>query len=96
MSKIDILARHINTFEKISRKQVPGITLKFLAAFIKLECAKTIMAKYVFIYHGGKMPKSEEEGAKVMAEWQAWLMQTARHKMIDGLRREQIFANKSQ
>ena len=31
------------------------------------------MAKYVFIYHGGKMPESEEEGAKVMAEWQAWL-----------------------
>lgn len=31
------------------------------------------MAKYVFIYHGGKMSESEEEGAKVMAEWQDWL-----------------------
>lgn len=31
------------------------------------------MAKFVFIYHGGKMPETEEEGAKVMAEWQSWL-----------------------
>lgn len=30
------------------------------------------MAKYLFVYHGGKMPESPEEGAKVMAEWQAW------------------------
>lgn len=30
------------------------------------------MAKFVFIYHGGKMPETEAEGAKVMAEWQAW------------------------
>ena len=31
------------------------------------------MSKYVFIYHGGNMPESAEEGAKVMADWQAWL-----------------------
>lgn len=31
------------------------------------------MAKFVFVYHGGKMPETEEEGAQVMAEWQAWL-----------------------
>ncbi len=31
------------------------------------------MAKYIFVYHGGKMPESQEEGAKVMAAWQGWL-----------------------
>ena len=31
------------------------------------------MSKFVFIYHGGKMPETPEEGEKVMAEWQAWL-----------------------
>lgn len=31
------------------------------------------MAKYAFIYHGGSMPESEEEGAKVMAAWGAWM-----------------------
>lgn len=30
------------------------------------------MPKYVFAYHGGKMPDTPEEGAKVMARWQAW------------------------
>lgn len=30
------------------------------------------MPNYVFAYHGGKMPESEEEGAKVMAAWGAW------------------------
>ena len=30
------------------------------------------MPKYVFAYHGGKMPETEEEGAQVMAEWMAW------------------------
>ena len=30
------------------------------------------MTEYVFAYHGGKSPESEEEGAKVMAAWQAW------------------------
>jgi hypothetical protein len=31
------------------------------------------MSKYLFVYHGGKMPESPEEGAKVMAEWGAWI-----------------------
>lgn len=31
------------------------------------------MAKFIFVYHGGKMPESEAEGARVMADWQAWL-----------------------
>ncbi|WP_299847162.1 YciI family protein [uncultured Roseovarius sp.] len=31
------------------------------------------MPKFVFAYHGGGKPETEEEGAKVMAAWQAWL-----------------------
>ena len=31
------------------------------------------MPKYVFAYHGGKMPETEEEGAQVMAQWMDWL-----------------------
>ena len=31
------------------------------------------MAKYLFVYHGGTMPETEEEGAAVMAQWQSWL-----------------------
>lgn len=31
------------------------------------------MTKYVLLYTGGGMPESEEEGAKVMAAWWAWL-----------------------
>lgn len=30
------------------------------------------MPKYIFAYHGGGMPETPEEGAKVMAAWQAW------------------------
>ncbi|MDH3220738.1 MAG: YciI family protein [Gammaproteobacteria bacterium] len=30
------------------------------------------MPKYIFAYHGGKVPETEEEGARVMAEWMAW------------------------
>ena len=30
------------------------------------------MAKYLFVYHGGSMPESEEEGAKVMEAWGLW------------------------
>ena len=30
------------------------------------------MAKFVFVYHGGKMPESQEEGERVMAAWGAW------------------------
>jgi hypothetical protein len=30
------------------------------------------MPDFLFVYHGGKMPDTPEEGAKVMAEWNAW------------------------
>ena len=30
------------------------------------------MPKFIFAYHGGKMPETPEEGAKVMAAWNAW------------------------
>ena len=41
------------------------------------------MAKYLFVYHGGKNPESEEEVAKVMDEWGKWFggMGTA---VVDG------------
>ena len=31
------------------------------------------MAKYLFVYHGGSNPESEEEAAKVMDDWGNWL-----------------------
>ena len=31
------------------------------------------MAKYIFVYHGGSMPETEEEGARVMQAWMDWL-----------------------
>ncbi|UWQ91115.1 YciI family protein [Aliisedimentitalea scapharcae] len=31
------------------------------------------MPQFVFAYHGGKTPDTPEEGAKVMAAWQAWM-----------------------
>ncbi len=31
------------------------------------------MPKFVFVYHGGSMPETPEEGEKVMAKWTAWL-----------------------
>lgn len=30
------------------------------------------MPNYVFAYHGGGMPETAEEGAKVMAAWNSW------------------------
>lgn len=30
------------------------------------------MPDFMFAYHGGKMPETPEEGAKVMAAWEAW------------------------
>ena len=30
------------------------------------------MANYVLVYHGGSMPESPEEGAKVMQAWNDW------------------------
>ena len=31
------------------------------------------MPKFIFAYHGGDMPETEEEGARVMAAREAWL-----------------------
>jgi len=31
------------------------------------------MAKYLFIYHGGKNPESEEEVAAVLDAWGSWM-----------------------
>lgn len=31
------------------------------------------MPNFVFVYHGGGRPDTPEEGAKVMAAWQAWM-----------------------
>ena len=31
------------------------------------------MPKFVFAYHGGSMPETEEEGEKVMKQWSDWL-----------------------
>jgi hypothetical protein len=30
------------------------------------------MAKFLYVYHGGKAPESPEEGEKVMKAWMAW------------------------
>lgn len=31
------------------------------------------MTNYLYTYHGGGMPETEEEGATVMAAWEAWM-----------------------
>ena len=31
------------------------------------------MPKFMFIYHGGGRPETEEEGQRVMAAWMSWL-----------------------
>ena len=31
------------------------------------------MSKFLFVYHGGKMPESQEEAQQVMAAWESWL-----------------------
>ena len=41
------------------------------------------MAKYVFAYHGGGMPETEEETAKVMAAWEAWYGELG-ESIVDG------------
>ena len=41
------------------------------------------MPKFIFAYHGGGMPETPEEGAKVMAQWQAWYGSMG-DKVVDG------------
>ena len=31
------------------------------------------MANFLFVYHGGKMPETPEEGERVMGLWMSWL-----------------------
>lgn len=31
------------------------------------------MAKFMFAFHGGKMPESKEAGEKIMAKWGTWM-----------------------
>ncbi len=31
------------------------------------------MSEFIYAFHGGSMPETPEEGAKVMAAWQAWM-----------------------
>ena len=31
------------------------------------------MARFLYVYHGGKMPETEEEGRRSMAAWRNWL-----------------------
>lgn len=41
------------------------------------------MAKYLFVYHGGKNPETEEEVAQVMDDWGNWFG-TMGAAVIDG------------
>jgi len=41
------------------------------------------MANYVLVYHGGSMPESQEEGAKVMEAWTAWFGRLG-DRLVDG------------
>jgi hypothetical protein len=41
------------------------------------------MTKYIFAYHGGEMPASPEEGAKIMAAWGVW-MESLGDALVDG------------
>lgn len=31
------------------------------------------MTKYLYVYHGGSMPQSKEEGERIMKAWTDWL-----------------------
>lgn len=41
------------------------------------------MPKYLLAYHGGGMPESEKEQAKVMAAWMKWFQKVGKD-MVDG------------
>lgn len=41
------------------------------------------MANYLLVYHGGSMPESPEEGAKVLESWSAWFS-TLGDALVDG------------
>ena len=41
------------------------------------------MPKFVFAYHGGSMPETEEESARVMAAWGQWMGEIS-GSLVDG------------
>ena len=41
------------------------------------------MANFVLLYHGGSMPETPEEGARVMQAWTAWFSQLG-DALVDG------------
>ena len=41
------------------------------------------MANFLLVYHGGGMPETPEEGAKVMKAWDAWFAELG-DKVVDG------------
>ena len=41
------------------------------------------MAKYILVYHGGKIPETEAEQARVMDAWSSWLG-SAGEALVDG------------
>jgi hypothetical protein len=41
------------------------------------------MANFVLIYHGGSMPESQEEGARVMQAWTDWFAKLG-DALVDG------------
>ncbi|WP_299349321.1 hypothetical protein [uncultured Shimia sp.] len=41
------------------------------------------MPKFMFIYHGGGRPETQEEGERVMAAWGAW-MEGMGDALVDG------------
>ena len=41
------------------------------------------MPKYLFVYHGGGMPETQEERDRVMAAWGAWF-QDLGESIVDG------------
>jgi hypothetical protein len=43
----------------------------------------SVMAKYLFVYHGGSHPESKEAQAKVMAAWGQWFGSLGK-AVIDG------------
>lgn len=48
-----------------------------------LEGALTTMANFLLLYHGGAMPETPEEGARVMTAWTDWF-QTLGDALVDG------------
>jgi len=41
------------------------------------------MAKYIMVYHGGKVPETEAEQARVMDAWSSWLGSVG-ESLVDG------------